>query len=139
MALAAEVLDTKVQSFLMSDGIGDINHYVNGMQDIRERKSVYERLHLAIRHGGLGITSSMLTMKGAYIGSLALCSKWICNIIPDLKERAAGVVCSPTYAAFNDCLDELSCERLKGWISTVSSLNNIIRCKRVYLWEDRNY
>jgi hypothetical protein len=106
-SVAAARLDNILQQFVID--IMDAEKYITMAE--REiggefRKIMLSRIHLAIRHGGLGIVSSVNVLKGAYLGSLALCTNWMSKIIPDLKDkiRSDEGILIPTYAAFEDCL-----------------------------------
>jgi hypothetical protein len=81
---AALLLDEKLEKYILK--IFNSEKYSNGMEN-GLLGDLYNRIHLKISKGGLGITPSAAISGGAYLGSMALSLGWIKKLIPNLLER----------------------------------------------------
>jgi hypothetical protein len=84
----AEELDKALRStlyrLLAADG-------AIGLQPRERQRLTDMRVHLSIKEGGLGITSSKEMRHAAYVGSVALCMQYITRLCPSLRERIVDV------------------------------------------------
>ena len=100
---AAKLFDDKITNFF--NRIFVTEAFVNGLSETKKIQ-FKSRLNLNVNRGGIGVTSIVETYKNAYLGSLGLTIKFICDLFPNLREYFLDVESNiRPIKAFRDILE----------------------------------